>query len=66
MCFDNVSQNATIKIYNITGELVKKIEVTKSPQDWNIFNESIASGIYIYTVNGGNRGRSVGKIGIVK
>ncbi|MFH1097387.1 MAG: T9SS type A sorting domain-containing protein [Candidatus Desantisbacteria bacterium] len=54
------------KIYNIAGELVKEIEVTKSPQDWNILNESIASGIYIYTVTGGNGGMSVGKMGIVK
>ena len=64
--FDNVSHDATIRIYNIAGELVKEIEVIQCPQGWDICNESIASGIYIYTVTGGSGGRSVGKIGIVK
>ena len=64
--FGNVSQEAVIKIYNITGELVKEIEVTKPLEVWNIDNEKIASGVYIYTVTGGGGGKSVGKIEIVK
>ncbi|MBI4752843.1 T9SS type A sorting domain-containing protein [Candidatus Desantisbacteria bacterium] len=64
--FDKVSQGAYIKIYNIAGELVKEIPVTEYPQRWNIANEKIASGVYIYTVTGGGEGKSVGKIGIVK
>ncbi|MBU0767462.1 T9SS type A sorting domain-containing protein, partial [Patescibacteria group bacterium] len=64
--FKGVSSGATIKIYNIAGELVKEITVTQDPQPWNIANENIASGVYIYTVTGGGGGKSVGKIGITK
>jgi hypothetical protein len=61
-----MSNGAIIKIYNIAGELVKEIPVTKSPQEWNISQEKIASGVYVYVVTGGGGGKSVGKIGIVK
>ncbi|MBI4777949.1 T9SS type A sorting domain-containing protein [Candidatus Desantisbacteria bacterium] len=64
--FDQVSQGAVIKIYNIAGELVKEIDVVACPQIWNISQEDIASGIYIYTVTGGGGGKSTGRIGIVK
>ncbi|MBU1754119.1 T9SS type A sorting domain-containing protein, partial [bacterium] len=58
---------AVIKIYNIAGELIKEIDVNAVElQRWNISQENIASGIYIYTVTGGSEGKSVGKIGIVK
>ena len=67
ICFDHVSQGAVIKIYNIAGELIKEIDVNAVElQRWNISQENIASGIYIYTVTGGSEGKSVGKIGIVK
>ncbi len=64
--FSRVSKGAIIKIYNIVGELIKEIEVTENPQPWKIVNENIASGIYIYTVTGGNNGKSIGKIGIIR
>ncbi|MEK9149370.1 MAG: T9SS type A sorting domain-containing protein, partial [Candidatus Desantisbacteria bacterium] len=64
--FNQVSQGAVIKIYNIAGELIKEIEVRDNPQKWNISQEKIASGVYIYCVTGGSGGKSVGKIGIVK
>jgi hypothetical protein len=64
--FANMSNGAIIKIYNIAGELVKEIPVTKSPQEWNISEGKIASGVYVYVVTGGGGGKSVGKIGIVK
>jgi len=65
--FDYVSQGAVIKIYNIAGELIKKIDVdVVEAQKWNISRENIASGVYIYAVTGGSGGKSVGKIGITK
>ena len=67
--FGNVSQGAVIKIYNIAGELIKEIDeidVVNCRQKWNISQENIASGVYIYTVTGGGDGKSVGKIGIIK
>ena len=62
--FSNVSQEAVIKVYNIAGELIKTID--KYPYKWNISQENIASGVYIYIVTGGSGGKSTGKIGIVK
>lgn len=64
--FDNVSQGATIRIYNIAGELIKEIGVVECPQRWNVSCENIASGVYIYTVTGGDGGKSVGKIGVIR
>ncbi len=64
--FDRVSSGATIRIYNIVGELINKIDVTECPQKWDILNKNIASGVYIYVITGGGGGKKVGKIGIVK
>ncbi|MDI6752738.1 MAG: T9SS type A sorting domain-containing protein [bacterium] len=62
--FGNVSYGAVIKIYNIAGELIKEIDVDEAIEKWDV--RGIASGVYIYTVTGGSRGKSVGKIGITK
>ncbi|MFH1859755.1 MAG: T9SS type A sorting domain-containing protein [bacterium] len=63
--FENISAGCIIKIYNIAGELVAEINDPASDKVlWDTNN--IASGVYIYTVTGGNGGKSVGKIGIVK
>jgi len=64
--FKGVSSGATIRIYNIAGELVDEIPVTANPQDWKVSDKKIASGVYIYVVTGGGGGKSVGKIVIVK
>jgi len=66
-------QEATIKIYTITGELVKKIEVTEADDGyvtWDGTNQNdkpLASGIYIYHISSPNSNKPIiGRIGIVK
>ncbi|MDI6703723.1 MAG: hypothetical protein QME40_03510 [bacterium] len=70
-----LTRHAEIKIYTITGELVKTI---KEPDDdgvpdgvatWNAQNESgkdVASGIYIYYITNPQGEKCVGKIGIIR
>ncbi|MEW6680321.1 MAG: fibronectin type III domain-containing protein [bacterium] len=64
--FDQVSEGSTIKIYNIFGELIDKINVEECPQRWNVLYKGISSGVYIYTITGGKGGKKIGKIGIIK
>ncbi|MBE9510973.1 MAG: T9SS type A sorting domain-containing protein [Bacteroidetes bacterium] len=65
--FGNLPKEATIKIYTVSGKLVKKI-VHKSIEDgnstqWNISN--VASGIYIYYIKT-SQGEKKGRISIIK
>ncbi|MFH1896761.1 MAG: T9SS type A sorting domain-containing protein [Candidatus Desantisbacteria bacterium] len=67
--FANLSENATIKIYNIAGELVRTIEAKNPMEIWNLQNDSgevIASGIYIYLATDPKSHKKVGKLAIVK
>ncbi|MEW6482475.1 MAG: carboxypeptidase regulatory-like domain-containing protein [bacterium] len=64
--FTNITQNSVIKIYNIAGEEIKKIEVDEPDEKWEVKKENIASGVYIYCITGGGGGKKVGKLGIIK
>ncbi|MEW6096310.1 MAG: cohesin domain-containing protein [bacterium] len=63
---------ATIKIFNIAGELVRTLEVVPSDNGekiWNVDNDSgekVASGIYIYLITNPKGEKCIGKIGIIK
>jgi len=67
-------RNGVIKIFNIAGELVKKIPFGPvgggNPVDWDITNEDnriVASGIYIYLIHDTDSGqKKTGKIGVIK
>ncbi len=71
--FINLPHKCTIKIFTLSGDLVKELEHpgpesdTDSRVQWNMRsrnNELVASGIYIYSVES-NYGNSVGKIVII-
>ena len=63
---------ATIKIFNIAGELVRTIEVIPDDQGqktWDARNESndrVASGIYFYLITNPWNEKCVGKLAIVR
>lgn len=64
--FQNVSENATIYIYNMMGERIYKIE--NVPFEWDIKNEAgkkIYPGVYLYSVESNGKKRT-GKLVIVK
>ncbi len=67
--FANLTQNSTVKIFNIAGELVKEIRVDNPIEIWNLDNddsERIASGIYIYLITDPAGNKKVGKLAVVK
>jgi hypothetical protein len=63
--FGNITQDATIRIYDLSGALVKQIKVEECPQRWDAKSDGIASGIYIYIVKD-PREHKIGKIAIIR
>ncbi|MBI4777813.1 DUF11 domain-containing protein [Candidatus Desantisbacteria bacterium] len=67
--FTNLTQNATIKIFNIAGELVKEIHSNTPLEIWKVDNddgERVASGIYIYLITDTANNKKVGKLAVIK
>lgn len=69
--FTNLPPTCTVRIFDLAGELVRKIErknVTDSEQKWdlnNAYNLPVASGIYIYHVDVPGIGEKIGKVAIL-
>jgi hypothetical protein len=72
MEFRNVPLNSTVKIYTVRGELVQTLRQDGSMSGfvaWNLRtkdNLDVAPGLYIFQVDGGAVGTSVGKFAIIK
>ena len=71
--FINLSAHCTIRVYTLTGDLVKTIEHNdslKGWEDWNLIsrvNQAISSGIYIFSVEDQNTGDiQLGKFVVIK
>lgn len=69
--FRNLPQECTIRIYTITGELVKEIYKNDftSYATWDLLSfegHRIAYGVYIYHVDVPNVGEKIGRIGVIK
>jgi flagellar hook assembly protein FlgD len=66
---DNLPPDTEIKIYTVTGELIRKF-VSKAPREtWDGANEQgsqVVAGIYLYVINCSNSEKIVGKLFIVK
>ncbi len=66
-----LTTNATIKVYNIAGELVATLEETNGDGilEWDATNddhERLASGVYIYMVTNPQNERYIGKLAIIR
>jgi uncharacterized membrane protein YeaQ/YmgE (transglycosylase-associated protein family) len=71
--FDNLTRKAKIKIYTITGDLVREINKDNFDRtyEWNTENDygkKLASGVYIYIITNPDKGgdKAKGKIAIIK
>ena len=71
--FIHLPQRATIRIYTLSGDLVKVIHHESSMNDgsesWNLQTKDgmdLAPGVYIYHVDAGEIGEKVGKFAIIK
>ncbi|MFQ6617244.1 MAG: hypothetical protein ACE5QV_01040 [Fidelibacterota bacterium] len=74
IAFTNLPPVATIYVYTLTGELVRKIERRRRDTSvgwewWNLLNESnqeISYGLYIYVVETPDGKKKVGKFAVIK
>lgn len=72
MEFRNLPKNCTIRIYTVRGELVQTLRhdgSTNGYVPWDLRtkdNLDVAPGLYIYHVDAGSAGTSIGKFAIVK
>jgi hypothetical protein len=71
--FINLPAQCTIRIYTVTGALVKTLYKDSSPIDgsiiWNLVSDDgmdIAYGLYIYHVDAPGVGEKVGKFALIK
>jgi hypothetical protein len=67
--FKGLTTNVTLRIYNISGELVfEKSGIVIDPYVWDVKNnwgEPVASGVYIYFLTDDTREKKIGKIMII-
>lgn len=68
--FMNLTEGSTVKIYTLSGKLVKKIKgQTGGMAEWDVRNKrgkKVSSGIYIYLITNKSGEEKKGKIAIVK
>ncbi|MFH1096576.1 MAG: gliding motility-associated C-terminal domain-containing protein [Candidatus Desantisbacteria bacterium] len=67
--FDKLTENFTIKIFNIAGELVREIHVSSPQESWDACNsesEKVTSGIYIYLITDIVGNKKTGKVGVIR
>jgi hypothetical protein len=67
--FDQFPDGSSIKIFTLSGRLVKKLETNVNTATWDLTNsngKSVASGLYIYLVEDGHGGKARGKLAIVR
>ena len=66
--FDQLTENATLKIFNLAGELVYEKSGITGKVQWNAKNESgkeVASGVYIYLITDSGK-KASGKLVIIR
>jgi len=71
--FINLPADCSIRIYTVTGSLVKTLDKSSSPTDgsisWNLVSDDgmdVAFGLYIYHVDAPGIGTQIGKFAIIK
>ncbi len=71
--FTHLPQKCTIRIFTVSGELVRTIEhesgILDGSESWDLLtrdNLSVAYGLYIYHVDAGEIGERVGKFAVIK
>ena len=67
--FANLTENAKIQIYSISGKLVIEAEADSIEYKWDLKNEDgkdIASGVYIYYISNDKGDRAVGKFVVIR
>ena len=72
--FINLPQKCTIRIFNVTGQLVQEIEhnalsASDATVIWDMLSKDrleISYGIYVYHIDAGDLGSKIGKFAVIK
>jgi len=71
--FTHLPAQCTIRIFTVSGELVKTINhnnvIDDGTEDWNMLSEdnlSISYGVYVYQVDAPGIGKTIGKFAVIK
>jgi flagellar hook assembly protein FlgD len=67
--FDNCPENTQIRIFTISGELVRKYQGVSGRQTWDGKNSSggdVVSGVYLYILDGPGNLKAIGKIFVIR
>jgi hypothetical protein len=66
--FSNLPQNATIRIYNVAGELIIEEEIKEARWEWNgrsSTGEQVPTGCYIFIIIKENGEKKIGKVVVI-
>lgn len=69
--FDNLTNNAMVKIVKISGEVIREINATDTNGKviWDLTNDSqqpVASAVYLYLITNENNQKTKGKLVIIR
>ena len=67
--FANLTENAKIQIYTISGTIIFEAEADSIEYQWNIKNKDdndIVSGVYIYYISDDKGNKKIGKIAVIR
>src|SRR5690348_100196 len=67
--FDQMSANSTVKIFTVSGRLVKTLQAPHGDVQWNLTNDSgdkAASGLYLFLVTDTQGTKVRGKFSIIR
>ncbi|MFH1961774.1 MAG: T9SS type A sorting domain-containing protein, partial [bacterium] len=67
--FKGTIELSLIRIFTLSGELVKEIKASNNTQDWDVKNASgctLASGMYFYLITDTQGNKATGKIAVIR
>jgi|SRR6185312_9344913 len=67
--FDHIPSGAAVKIFTLSGRLVRTLSVDGTQAEWDRINDSgqmVASGIYLFAVNDAQGHQTTGKLAIIQ
>jgi len=69
LIFDGLPANATVKLFDLSGNWIKTLQATDWSVSWDLTNNSgqkVASGIYLYTITASGEQKTEGKIVVIR
>ncbi len=67
--FEGLPLNSRIRIYDISGSLIREVENQQAIWQWNVedkYGQKVDSGIYIYIITTEEGLKKIGKIGVIR